>query len=157
MPFDVGSRRLDEVVESVVDKVALRQRNRLEELCFVLEDPARAFDISCYFKTPGGHAVPFRGDCNAPSCICGWAWYIWEGDLHAFLRKNCFPYREKFEVDWIADRIGVDRHGFLQLTHYWEHCDSDYIHADQITGRMAAAALRRLADTGKAYFSLADD
>ena len=110
------------------------QRANLERLALMLEN-SDSFDMADVF-----HA------CGTPACIHGHAlklFNIEESDDD-----------EMDEVREVAGMTGLSVKGLESLCFAWVAYGG--LTSDQITGRIAAAALRRLADTGEARFDLAD-
>ena len=107
------------------------QRVNLERLARMLER-SDSFDIT-----------ELAHDCGTPACIHGHANVL-------LCRRGVFWI---FSED-MAKELGLPKDGYYKLCFDWTICGG--LDSDQITGRMAAAALRRLADTGEARFDLAD-
>lgn len=115
----------------------------LEALCRVLER-TQSFNLGKYrWERHAEHP------CGTPACILGHAWALWPGTDRMFVVDS---------LKEIAGKIGVDPESLCVLTHGF----NSYGYAPggvpvrSVTGKMAAAALRRLRDTGEAYFSLED-
>lgn len=111
---------------------------RIEQLCQMLEK-TKTFDLDQFFWDDIDNE---NAHCGTPSCILGHAWTLWP-ELRGTSRG-------------IAVMLGVDYQKFDDLCHVWDSPECGGLRSEQITGDMAAAAIRRLRDTGEAYFSLDD-
>ena len=106
----------------------------LEKLCSALER-SDTFNITMY-----RNAIEPGEICGTPACILGHAWALW-------------PHLDH-RVWSTARHIGVDHKTLHGMCHSWHKYGK--LGASFITGKMAAAALRRLHRTGEGYFSLED-
>lgn len=123
------------------DAAWTEQRANVEKL-------ARALEESETF-----YMEVFQHSCGTPACIAGHAIALWPDISSGHIRSSAGigPNFSSF-----ASMLGVDEEPLEALCVNWEYVALGGLYQTEITGRMAAAALRRLADTGEAYFSLDD-
>lgn len=115
------------------------QQENLDLLCDFLEK-TEFFLMSAY------------ASCGTPACIAGHAASLWPD-----IRDRDHNPRELVpDFDKFALKIGVDEEPLSGLCIAWEHVDYGGIPTREITPKMAVAALRRLQETGEAYFSRDD-
>lgn len=107
-----------------------------------------------------GFTMATHGECGSPGCIAGWATHLWPEIQDPYEPDDLQP-----DEELLAAKLGVDQRGLNTLCyHYgnptaWDETypDSLFVYpCDEINRNMAIAALRRLRDTGEAYFSLKD-
>ena len=80
--------------------------------------------------------------CGTPACIWGHAWKLFG--------------REPLDLKQLAVKLDLPFYNLETLCCDWGCKEAGGLDTDQITNRMAAAALRRLRDTGVAEFRLED-
>lgn len=138
MPFDASPpksdlERIAEALAPPIDNVELLARD-LEQ--------TESFDIEMYC---------YR--CGTPACIAGHAVIRWPElkDPDHGGHQQLVPCFERF-----AKKLGVNEGALSDICLWWDKEGLGKVPAREITGKMAAAALRRLRDTGKAYFDKAD-
>ena len=139
MPSDAKLPKSD--LERVAEALAPPALDNVELLAQDLER-SKTFDISTYAH-----------DCGTPACIAGHAVVRWpeiaDPEYRGF--RQPVPCFERF-----AAKLDVDKGALCDICLWWDKENVGAIHAENITNKMAAAALRRLRDTGEAYFDLAD-
>jgi hypothetical protein len=139
MPFDAKPPKPD--IEKVAEVLAPPVLDNVELLAQDLER-SETFDIGIYSH-----------DCGTPACIAGHAVMRWPeiADPEYPGSRQLAPCFERF-----AAKLDVDEGALSDICLWWDKENVGAIHAHRITNKMAAAALRRLRDTGEARFDLAD-
>jgi hypothetical protein len=105
----------------------------------------------------------YSHSCGTPACIAGHAVLRWpdiqkESPLSAPLQPDFKRFAKRVGLPMAPLRFlclpkTVDISGCV----YSPAAGDSMIPSDHVTGKMAAAALRRLRDTGETYFDSADD
>ena len=96
----------------------------------------------------------YSHECGTPACIAGHGVALWP-DIREANHSDLVP-----EYGLFGEKIGVPESELQALCEDWPQLPGKpppegWAHA--VTGRMAVAALRRLRNTGEAYYDLADD
>lgn len=151
MPFDAKPPKSD--IEKAAEALAPPVLDNVELLARDLEQ-TRSFNLQRYAH-----------DCGTPACIAGHAVARWPG----IRKRNLGDLEPDYRL--FAEHIGLSVDGLRDLClPLWRNSPTAFagvelsspgrgnghIAPGHVTGKMAAAALRRLRDTGEAYFDLAD-
>ena len=94
----------------------------------------------------------YEHPCGAPACIAGHALAIWP-DLAVHENDDDFLHWTLF-----AAKIGVEQAGLEALCYRFDSLTGcSYNLISRVKPQVAVAALKRLRETGEAYYDLADD
>ena len=140
----MNTKTLSEIAE--VEKVIVRNKEALLKVAEAIERYPDKFDM-------GEIKIPDPNNCGTAGCIAGFAAMLYPEATephYDYVSDRIWSFHEKT----LAKILGITDDECVHLFWQTKAKNGSYIGFEKITASMAAATVRRFAETGEIYFDL---